>query len=330
MISVIVPAYNARNTIKRTLDSILGQSYKNIEVIVIDDGSTDDTLRICNEYQQADNRVTVIHVKNSGVSHARNVGIKKAKSRYLCFVDADDYCDKDLLAELRKHMNENDLCVCAVKVVDDRANRINAFNFGSGRVTIEDYLKLLSKGRFNPYFGGPYAKMYKRDILEKNDIKFDEKSCFAEDFRFNMKYLRGCKHIFLVKRELYSYFLNSETSLTKRNYQQGTIENFLYQEIKACYDYSETLKYFDVNHNGLIWIDVWKILVSKTCKSLSSVSESFRALRKARKIFKYHRRSMGDSQSVTAFCYELILTNYAAVFFECLFLYTKHYLEKRG
>ena len=104
-LSIIVPIYNAQNHLKKCIESIINQTEKDIEIILIDDGSTDDSLKICNEYQRKDFRINVIHQKNSGVSIARNQGIKIAKGEYIGFVDSDDWIDLDMFKRLLEEAN---------------------------------------------------------------------------------------------------------------------------------------------------------------------------------------------------------------------------------
>lgn len=116
--SIIVPIYNAQNHLKKCIESIINQTEKDIEIILIDDGSTDDSLKICNEYQRKDFRINVIHQNNSGVSIARNQGIKIAKGEYIGFVDSDDWIDLDmfkrLLEEAKKQMQ---ILLCVMQLL---------------------------------------------------------------------------------------------------------------------------------------------------------------------------------------------------------------------
>lgn len=117
-LSIIVPIYNAQNHLKKCIESIINQTEKDIEIILIDDGSTDDSLKICNEYQRKDFRINVIHQNNSGVSIARNQGIKIAKGEYIGFVDSDDWIDLDmfkrLLEEAKKQMQ---ILLCVMQLL---------------------------------------------------------------------------------------------------------------------------------------------------------------------------------------------------------------------
>ena len=106
LVSVIVPVYNSTAYLKRCVDAILSQTYSDLEVLLIDDGSKDDSLKICREYEKNDPRVRAFHKENGGSSSARNVGIKEAKGEYICFCDSDDYYEKDIVENLMKVFKE--------------------------------------------------------------------------------------------------------------------------------------------------------------------------------------------------------------------------------
>ena len=115
LVSVIVPVYNSTAYLKRCVDAILAQTYKDLEVVLVDDGSTDDSLDICREYAKNDSRVKVFHKENGGSSSARNVGIKEATGEYICFCDSDDYYEPDIVENLMKVFNENQRNTFGVK-----------------------------------------------------------------------------------------------------------------------------------------------------------------------------------------------------------------------
>ena len=113
-ISVIVPIFNSEQFINRCVESILNQTYKNLEIILVDDGSTDDSGKICDQYALTDSRITVIHKINEGVSKARNMGIDASKGDLISFVDADDFLDVNMYEELINHLNENPADICCM------------------------------------------------------------------------------------------------------------------------------------------------------------------------------------------------------------------------
>ena len=130
-ISIIIPIYNVKEYLKRCVDSVLNQSYKNIEVILIDDGSTDGSEKICDEYAKKDKRVVVVHQKNSGVSASRNKGIELATGKYIGFVDSDDYIHKDMFEKLYNSLisTSSSISMCNYQLldVDEKPNDIGEF-----------------------------------------------------------------------------------------------------------------------------------------------------------------------------------------------------------
>ena len=127
LISVVVPIYNVENYIKKCVDSILSQTYKNLEIILVDDGSPDNCPQICDEYAQKDNRIKVIHKENGGLSDARNAGIDISKGKFITFIDSDDYIEKDYVEVLYNSIKENasDMAIGSHKAIYDNGTILN-------------------------------------------------------------------------------------------------------------------------------------------------------------------------------------------------------------
>ena len=123
MVSVIIPAYNTEKYIERCLKSIIDQEYKKLEIIVINDGSTDRTLSICKEIALGDERIQIIDIDNSGVSKARNEGLRLAKGKYVCFIDADDYIEKDYIKKYLNVMNQTQADIVIGGVIEERESK---------------------------------------------------------------------------------------------------------------------------------------------------------------------------------------------------------------
>ena len=122
LISVIVPVYKVEKYIHKCVDSIINQTYKNLEIILVDDGSPDECGKICDEYAEKDNRIIVIHQKNSGQCVARNMGLKKMSGEYVAFVDSDDYLEKDYLQKMREGIQDKQMAISGFKQVDFYGN----------------------------------------------------------------------------------------------------------------------------------------------------------------------------------------------------------------
>ena len=126
LISVVVPVYNVEKYLKKSIESIINQTYKNLEIIIIDDGSSDDSYNVCKKYKEIDSRIILIHTENKGVSHARNLGLSKANGKYLIFIDSDDYIEDNMIEILYTNLKKtkSDLSICMYEIVkgDDEGN----------------------------------------------------------------------------------------------------------------------------------------------------------------------------------------------------------------
>ena len=167
-VSVIVPVYNKSNYLKRCIESILGQTHKDIELILIDDGSTDESLSICNRYKK-DKRVVVISQKNRGVSAARNVGIKKVSGDFIMFVDADDYVAKDYVEKMCENISDNDILIAGFSIVENGLVMKNpSYDFEAKAVRMS---KILKK-KYAKLIAPPYMKLFRKSIVIQNKILF--------------------------------------------------------------------------------------------------------------------------------------------------------------
>ena len=210
-VSVIVPIFNAEKTLHSCVESILAQSYRNLEIILVNDGSTDGSLEICKKFVDVDNRVIVINKINGGVSSARNSGLKVANGDFIQFVDADDTMQPNMTEKLVESIFETsaDIVVCGY-------NRIGAKSvttkqpkdaFYSDPLAFKDAFVELYKGAF---FNAPWNKLYRRDKIK---TLFDENISMGEDLLFNLAYFSNCDKISIISDNLYNYNVASQVSL---------------------------------------------------------------------------------------------------------------------
>lgn len=187
-ISIIVPVYNGEKSIQKCLESIKHQDYKNIEVIIVDDGSTDGTEDICRRFAVKEERFIYHKQENTGVSSARNKGIQQATGEYTTFVDGDDYIESNHLSILFLGMDSFDISMVGYTLVDD-----------AKQITIEHKLKkdtVISKEEMLRSLveeisvsSVPWNKLYKTDIIHKFNIKYNPELKFGEDLLFNVEYI---------------------------------------------------------------------------------------------------------------------------------------------
>ena len=199
LVSIIVPVYKAEKYIHQCIDSLLTQTYRNIEDILVDDGSPDNCGVICDDYAARDKRVKVIHQQNGGVSAARNTGLWHAVGDYVAFIDADDQVTNDYIEKLSD--NNADLIIGGYK---DTGN--HTFTLSEGRYVGKDGLIEFYSTHFHRLYSTvPWGKLYKWSIIQENKLSFDTRIRLGEDLVFNLRYLQYCSEIRLVNATNYLY-----------------------------------------------------------------------------------------------------------------------------
>lgn len=216
-VSVIVPVYNAHKTLMRCVDSILTQEYRDLELILVDDGSTDDSGELCDAVTERDKRVHVIHKPNSGVSDSRNRGMKAAAGTYIQFVDADDWITPDATKLLVRSIEEYpvDMVIADFyRVVNTRVARKSDIDTDTV-ITREQYADLMMESPSDFYWGVLWNKLYKHSIIEQHSIRMDPSISWCEDFIFNMEYVLHTKTIYPLHVAIY-YYEKSKSSLSSQ------------------------------------------------------------------------------------------------------------------
>lgn len=226
--SVIIPAYNAEATIERCLQSLLVHKRKDVEIIVVNDGSTDDTANIINNIASTNETVVCLHQVNGGVSNARNNGLSHATGTYITFVDSDDWVMEGYFSELDKMDSDIDLCYFRyVESFEDNATLFEKIDSCEAWV---DKMNLLLSSRI---IMKPSNKRYKRAIIDNNTLRFIENLHISEDFNFSMLYSVHCNSIKMYDSSIYCLDLTNDNSLsrkTRKNLTEDIIKGFSYIE----------------------------------------------------------------------------------------------------
>ena len=223
LVSIIVPIYNIEKYLERCIESLIKQTHKNIEIWLIDDGSTDNSRKICDEWMDNDSRINVIHKKNGGVSSARNVGLNNCKGEYVVFVDADDYVKENYIEVLLNSAVENN---CEMAIV----NFIEKYSDGrEKKVGYTTKSKLLNRKEFldnlcnkNSYKSGPFNKIFLRKIIVENNILFDENVFYGEDLFFIVEFSQKIERFFYEYDEHLYYYYCREGSATRTTFNYRT------------------------------------------------------------------------------------------------------------
>lgn len=216
-VSVIIPVYNAGQYLNKCLDSILNQTYKNIELIVINDGSIDNSLDILNQYSKKYKNIRIINKENAGVSEARNDGIKNSNGEYLMFVDADDWIDIDMIEKMMDfvHINKADIVKCGY--VRDSitkqeffpiAPKMNVYSYDNKQLLYDEFIK-------NYNYNSSCTQIFNKKLL-KNNILFNSKIKIGEDLLFNMELYTNAEIIVSLPECYYHYFYNDNSATTKK------------------------------------------------------------------------------------------------------------------
>lgn len=303
-ISVVVPVYNSEKYLQKCIDSILNQSFTNIEVLLVDDGSSDKSMQICRQYSEQDNRVKVFYKENSGVSDTRNFGLDKSSGNYIVFIDSDDWIDKEYLNVLYKNLinYDADVSVCNFTVGNDQNKSIKVTSNNKN-------IELSNIEAINEIYGDLYFqiisvvwnKLYKKELF--NDLRFPVGKIHEDEY-ITPLILYKCRKIVYTDKELLYYrqtpnsIMNSKFNIKRLDYLyvlENRIEFFkenmldqLYEKSIETYilkiiDFYFKVKYSDIKNKK----NINKILIEK----LDSIDNQWdvrltKSLRKNLNLFK--------------------------------------------
>ena len=217
-VSIIVPVYNAENTIPRCIESILNQEYSDFELLLVNDGSTDGSGAVCDAYAARDARVRVIHKENTGVSDTRNTALDQARGTYLQFLDSDDWITPDATSSLVRAA-ESAQCDLVVsdfyRVVGERVSQKGDID-DDGVMTREEYAAHMMENPADFYYGVLWNKLYRRSIVEAHHLRMDPEISWCEDFMFNLEYIRYAETFRALQVPIY-YYVKTKGSLANQS-----------------------------------------------------------------------------------------------------------------
>ena len=290
-ISIIIPVYNAEQYIDNCLKSLIGQTYKNIEIILVDDGSKDSSYDICLEYSKKYNFIKIFHKTNGGPSSARNLGISKASGDYICFVDSDDTVSEYYVEKLLE--NKADIVLGGfIELINENKKNVKMCNSIQMFKDEEIYIKFLEASE-SDIFNSPWCKLYKRNIIEKNKLRYDESLRMGEDLEFNINYLKYCKSMIIIPDCLYYYNKIVVGSLTKKfEITRWDTEKKIYYEYKKIYELNNLYINYKSNIDCMLLLGAKKTIYI-LCASTIKYGESIRYIKEIindeelRKIVEY-------------------------------------------
>ncbi|MEI3337525.1 MAG: glycosyltransferase family 2 protein [Clostridium sp.] len=217
LISVIIPVYNVENYIEKCIYSVINQSYKNLEIILVDDGSTDKSGVLCDKYEKIDKRIKVIHKENGGLSSARNMGLDCANGEYIMFLDSDDFVETTILQELYSlcYKNNVEISICNYKYINNDKEEANDKEENAEYIydNIEKFHKMFFEGKF---FWMAWGKLYKRRVF--NNFRFKENQIY-EDFYLIPRIILNTSKVAYTTKSLYYYTIREESIMGKSKYK---------------------------------------------------------------------------------------------------------------
>lgn len=230
LVSIVVPVYNNEKYLRECIDSLINQTYKNIEIILINDGSTDNSLEICERYSEKFKNILVLNQKNSGPSAARNNGILHANGKYTILVDSDDYVDSNMIEKLVKNNKQGIVVRTNIKRLKE--GKIIETLYDKYEYDSDEYLNAVIEGRV---MGNSWGFLYNTSVLKKN--LYDEKTSYIEDIVFLSQYLKNVKKVNIIK-DIYYYSRINDNSITNR------VDN-TYLNIKSiCYSIAKVKEFY--------------------------------------------------------------------------------------
>ncbi|MEI3611398.1 glycosyltransferase [Pseudogracilibacillus sp. SO30301A] len=273
-VSIIVPIYNAENYLSNCLESLVNQTYKNIEIILINDGSIDSSLSICQQFSNVDKRITLLSIDNSGVSTARNLGIKQATGDYITFVDSDDWIELNTIEFTIEKAVETNADIIVWSYFKNYANQERALSLipgGNQTFTAKKeilYLKSIYQFYGQKKFGDTvsagttWCKLYKSNLIKENNIKFKKELTRSQDVIFCLEAFSKANLIKYYDEHLYHYRINNSSTCSGTRYIEDTLTPFnslLNEMEKFSKQFTEKEKFDDVINARAVQIILWHL-----------------------------------------------------------------------
>lgn len=274
LVSIIVPVYNVEKYLRRCVESIIDQTYYNLEIILVDDGSTDKSGVFCDKYARKDSRVIVHHQENQGVSVARNKGIELATGDWIMFVDGDDWLAKDTFEKITHRIDESvDVCLFTYAKVYSQRKDIIGYKGKKNKLSKEDFI-IFQKWIFNQYLfkedyaiSSPWCKVYRKEFIKKYNIQFDKEIKIGEDKLFNLKVFEYAEKGMYIDECFYNYRINEASRINR--YSPNTVKNIetMLEAMQNFLDKYEKNKEFDEVYNIRISMSMMYYVLLDLCNS---------------------------------------------------------------
>ena len=267
IISIIIPIYNVQKLLDRCIESVVCQTYSNLEIILVDDGSSDNSYHVCESYGQKDERIKILKQVNSGASSARNKGLAVAVGEYVCFIDSDDYVEKEYLSSFLVpglYMNESLLVIQDIRCIAGTSSFLLSYVRSGTGIADAFY-----GGQIIQY-GFPVGKLFNRRIIQENSLSFNVNIHYSEDMVFLLSYINCIEEVYFTCSSCYNYMIDNVGSLSKkyqayeseilcftlaRGYYDLIAKNHAFPELKIAEDYSILVKFLVRSIKAMYRID---------------------------------------------------------------------------
>lgn len=260
-VSLIIPIYNAEKYLRRCLDSALQQTFSDLEIIVVNDGSTDSSLDICHEYEKLDSRFRIIDKENTGVSDCRNRAIEMSQGEYLQFLDSDDWLAPDATESLvyAAQKYSCDLVIADFYRVDGAVFTEKQHIRERGLLTREQYAEYMMQDPADFYYGVLWNKLYRRSLIEKHQIKMNPELRWCEDFLFNLSYIRYAERFTAIQTPIY-YYMKRKGSIVSSDWKKANAVLLKFQLLK---EYKELYQSMNLYEENKLRINAYVLAIAK-------------------------------------------------------------------
>lgn len=287
LISIIVPIYNVEQYLNQCLQSVCSQSYDNLEIILVDDGSSDRSSELCDEWAEKDSRIHVIHKQNGGLSDARNTGISCAKGEYIAFVDSDDWIEKDMYQKLWSELQQNNAQIAACKIVKvfEATSEEQKIYSKQKIFTSKEALQTLLKGQ--DFCAVAWNKLYRRDVI--GDIRFPVGRLHEDEF-FTYRVIANASRLVLVPEAKYYY----------RQRAGSIMDKWTIKHLDALDAFNERIHFLQVHYPDLYVMDKFNFYLACVYNGrelITSTEDDVATRQGLEKVLKYSRMlsfSIGD------------------------------------